>query len=154
MCEPVSYNARMDARFRTLLSLTCLSYFAVAEALAGGLYWTNRSGRSVQSSGFAGGTVVTVFPNAGTNVRGIALDVEQGDIYYCDNGSDTIYRMKLDGTGRQQLLTTGPGSSFPADIRLDLNGGHFYYCDRNRNFIRRCDLDGGNPTAVDRKSVV
>lgn len=114
---------------------------------AGGIYWTNRGQSRVERAGFDGSGRTTVLAGAGSNVRGIALDLAGGRIFYADNGGDMIYRMSLDGSGREPILSVGPGA-FPADLRLDLPNGHLYYCDRDRDHIRRCRLDGTDPVVV------
>ncbi len=122
-------------------------FAAVPRADAGGIYWTNRGQSRVEKAGFDGSNKMTVLASAGTNVRGIALDLAGERIFYADNGADMLHRMNLDGSGRVPILATGP-SSFPADIRLDLAGGHLYFCDRDKDQIRRCDLNGANPVTV------
>ncbi len=128
-------------KFLLLLLLTA------ASAHAGGIYWTNRAAALLERSLYDGTGHTTVLASAGSNVRGIALDLSNNLIYYADNGTDILYRINLDGTGRVSLLTTGP-SSFPADVELNLAAGHLYYCDRDKFHIRRINLDGSTPVTL------
>jgi len=120
---------------------------ATAIAQAGGIYWTNRGAGLLERSLFDGTGRATVLPSAGTNVRGIALDLTNNLIYYADNGADILYKLNLNGTSRTTVLSVGP-NAFPADVRLDLAAGHLYYCDRDKFHIRRINLTGTNPVTL------
>lgn len=122
--------------------------FLASTAHAGGIYWTNRAAARIERSLYDGTGRTTVLASAGTNMRGIALDLTNNRLYCADNGADVLYRISLDGTGRANLLTTGP-SSFPADVEINLAGGHLYYCDQQKAHIRRINLDGsGTPVTI------
>ncbi|MEN9284433.1 MAG: hypothetical protein RLZZ179_1926 [Verrucomicrobiota bacterium] len=123
-----------------------------ATSPAGGIYWTNRGAGLVERADFDGANRTTVRPNAGTNVRGIAILPATNHIYYADNGADLIYRMNLDGSDRITIFTVGP-SAFPADLRLDPAAGHLYYCDQQKAHLRRINLDGSNPLTLHSSTV-
>lgn len=127
--------------------LLFLFLLAAGAARAGGLYWTNRAAARIERSLYDGTGYATVLASAGTNVRGIALDLPNNRLFCADNGADVLYRLNLNGTGRTNLLTTGP-SSFPADVELNPAAGHFYYCDRDKFHIRRVNLDGSSPVTL------
>src|SRR4051812_1360083 len=67
-------------------------------------------------------------------------------MYWADNGTRTIRRANLDGSGAENLITTGLLG--PSDIELDLAHGHLYWADRDRNEIARSNLDGSGVTVV------
>lgn len=115
---------------------------------AGGIYWSNRGAGLLERSSYDGTGKTTVLASAGTNVRGIALDLISDKIYYADNGADILYKLNLNGTGRTTVLSLGMGTSFPADVRLNLAAGHLYYCDQQKTYIRRINLDGSNPVTL------
>ena len=125
-------------------ALFLLNLMAVMTCRAGGIYWTNRGAALLQRSLYDGTGLTTVLNNAGSNVRGIALDLLNNRIYYADNGADILYRLNLDGTERSMVFQTGP-SSFPADLELDLSAGHLYYCDQSKAQLRRINVDGTAP---------
>ncbi len=113
---------------------------------AGGIYWSNRGAGLLERASYDGAGRTTVLANAGSNVRGLALDLTNNRIYYADNGADILYRLNLDGTNRSTVLVLG--SSFPADLKLNLTAGHLYYCDQQNGLIRRINLDGSSPATL------
>ena len=130
------------------MNVTLLLLLTAATARAGGIYWTNRAANLLERSLYDGTAHATVLSSAGTNVRGIALNLTNNLLYYADNGADKLHRLNLNGTGRVEILTTGP-SSFPADVEIDLAAGHLYYCDQQKAHIRRINLDGsGTPVTL------
>jgi sugar lactone lactonase YvrE len=78
--------------------------------------------------------------------RGVALDLGAGKLYWADNGTRSIRRANLDGSGAEDVITTGPLG--PSDIELDLAHGHLYWADRDKNQIARANLDGSGVTVV------
>ena len=78
--------------------------------------------------------------------RGVAVDVGAGKMYWAENGTRRIRRANLDGSGAQDLITTGVLG--PSDIELDLAHGHLYWADRDLNQIGRSNLDGTGVTVV------
>ena len=109
---------------------------------AGKIYFTDRGASQVMTANFDGTSLQTIIPSAGTNIRGIAIDVASDDLFYADNGGDDIYRARLDGSGRTPVVSTGLG--FPADIALDRQAGKLYWCDRNNHRIERANYDGSS----------
>jgi hypothetical protein len=96
-------------RTLALLLLTA----AATTVHAGGIYWTNRGASLVERALYDGTGRTTVLASAGTNVRGIWLDLPSNQIWYCDNGGDVIYRMNLSGSSRVPVISTTPSPSFP-----------------------------------------
>ncbi len=117
-------------------------------AQAGGIYWSNRGAGLLERAGYDGSGRTTVLSNAGSNVRGLALDLTNNLIYYADNGTDKLYKLNLNGTNRTDLFALTPVPAFPADLRLNLASGHLYFCDQQNAQIRRINLDGTNPLTL------
>ena len=61
-------------------------------------------------------------------------------IYWTDSGTDKIQRSNLDGSGVEDLVTTGLES--PDRIALDVSGGKMYWTDFGTDKIQRSNLDG------------
>ena len=80
-----------------------------------------------------------------------------GKVYWTDTGTDKIQRANLDGSGVEDLVTTGLGS--PIGLALNLGVGKMYWTDVRTEKIQRANLDGsgvedlvttglGNPTGL------
>ena len=63
-----------------------------------------------------------------------------GKMYWTDWGTDKIQRANLDGSGVEDLVTSGLGS--PRDLALDLGAGKMYWVDVVTDKIQRANLDG------------
>ena len=61
-------------------------------------------------------------------------------MYWTDLRTEKIQRSNLDGSGVQDLVTTGLGR--PAGIALDVSGGKMYWTDLRTEKIQRSNLDG------------
>ena len=61
-------------------------------------------------------------------------------LYWTDGGTDKIQRSNLDGSGVEDLVTTG--LDFPAGLALDVSGGKLYWADGGTDKIQRSNLDG------------
>ena len=70
----------------------------------------------------------------------MALDVAGGKLYWTDLGRDKIKRSNLDGSGVEDLVTTGLEA--PIGIALDVAGGKLYWTDLGTRKIQRSNLDG------------
>ncbi|MFP6871910.1 MAG: hypothetical protein VCA55_00230 [Verrucomicrobiales bacterium] len=135
----------MSLRLIVHVSLCMLGF--IQPAGAGKMLFTDRGARIVRIANLDGSGLQTLIPSAGSNIRGIAIDIAGNDLFYADNGADIIYRARLDGSGRGAIITTGLG--FPADLALDREAGKLYWCDRNNNRIERANYDGsGRETLI------
>lgn len=67
-------------------------------------------------------------------------------IYWTDINTQRIYRANFDGTGAQQIVTSG--LSDPRGIAVDYYGGKIYWTDYGTNRIQRANLDGTNVQTV------
>jgi Low-density lipoprotein receptor repeat class B len=63
-----------------------------------------------------------------------------GKMYGTDLGIDKIQRVNLDGTGMEDLVTSGLIA--PRGIALDVAGGKMYWMDAGSSKIQRATLDG------------
>ena len=124
---------------RSLLPILWFSVFTVTVAQAGKLYWNDRNTGKIQRSNLDGSEVETLREIDSNNLRGIAIDVPDGMLYFADNSADTISKMPIDG-GAPEIIVSGLG--FPADITLDFTNRKLYWCDQNRDVIERANLDG------------
>ncbi|MCP4847021.1 MAG: hypothetical protein GY899_03630 [Verrucomicrobiaceae bacterium] len=131
---------------RIILNFSICILGLIQSAGAGKMLFTDRGARLVRIANLDGSDLQTLIPSAGSNVRGIAIDVSGNDLFYADNGADIIYRSRLDGSGREAIITSGLG--FPADLALDRDAGKIYWCDRNNNRIESADYNGSNRQTV------
>jgi hypothetical protein len=113
---------------------------------AGGIFWSDRGTNQLKRMQFDGTSLSTLalsgeVTSAGSNVRGITLDLVNERIFWADNGADRIQRANFDGSS-SVILHTISGSSFPADVHLDPDARLLYWCDRTRRDIERSAFDG------------
>ena len=115
------------------------------------MIFTDRGASIVRIANLDGTGLQTLIPSAGSNIRGVAIDLDTDDLFYADNGANIIYRTRLDGSGRVAIVSTGLG--FPADIALDHTAQKIHWCDRDNNRIERANYDGtGRETLVNTTS--
>ena len=97
---------------------------------------------SADLNGLNGGTVARNV--SFVNTSGLAIDAEYGTVYW--SGTDTIERIKLNGSGRQTVVTlSGTGNSI-SGIFVDGPTGKLYWTENTSSgkAIKRTDLDGQN----------
>ena len=70
----------------------------------------------------------------------IPLPYRGGKVYWADGRTDKIQRANLDGSGVQDLVTTGLNS--PLGLALDPAGRKMYWTDPGTDKIQRANLDG------------
>ncbi|MDE2997537.1 MAG: hypothetical protein OXU79_00490 [Gemmatimonadota bacterium] len=63
-------------------------------------------------------------------------------MYWTDRRSDRIQRSNLDGSGVEDLVTSGLDR--PNGLALDVSGGKMYWADAGTNKVQRANLDGSN----------
>ncbi len=75
-------------------------------------------------------------------VRGLAVDVDGGKMYWTDARREVIQRANLDGSNIEDIVT---GLADPLNgIALDVAGNKIYWTDSGRNKIQCANLDGSN----------
>ena len=112
---------------------------AIMDSQAGKMLISDRGASRIRIADLDGSNLRTLIPSAGTNVRGIAIDIKRNLLFYADNGGNVIYRAKLDGSERETIVSTG--LRFPADIALDKESSKIYWCDKDNDRIERSDYD-------------
>lgn len=122
-------------------------------ALGGGVYWTDRGAGRLMRMNFDGSAPAALdltgeFTLAGSNVRGIAVDIAGERLFWADNGSETLRTAALDGSGAKILVTLTGTSPFPADVRPNFAAGQLWWCDQAGRTIQRAAFDGTGVTTV------
>ena len=85
------------------------------------------------------GAAEPIIEGAGA-ARSLAVDPLGGKLYWGARNSQKIQRANLDGTGVEDLVTTGVLA--PYGLSLDLGAGKMYWTDRDAGNIQRANLDG------------
>lgn len=136
-----------------LSTLLIFSTVGSGQLLAGQIYWTdrgyyNQNRPSIRRGEMDGSWSEILLDETDglRQLRGIALDVAGGKMYFADNGTDTIYRADLNGENLEPLISDTPQTriSFPADVELDLVARKIYWTDPTLDKISRADFDGNN----------
>ncbi|KAK6069387.1 low-density lipoprotein receptor YWTD [Seiridium cupressi] len=98
-----------------------------------------------------GSDVRAVVENMTTMPDGIAVDHDNGYIYWTNMGptfksnDGSIERANLDGSDRRTIVQSGTvGVYTPKQITLAPKSRKLYWCDREGMKVMRCDLDGSN----------
>ena len=114
----------------------------------GKIYWTNPGTQTIQRADLDGQNIETLFNLEGDVLYadwrapriGIALDVDEGKIYWAGSWSGKIQRADLDGQNVEVLFD--PIAREPHGIALYLD--KIYWTDWMKGTIQRADLDGQN----------
>ncbi len=122
----------------------------IALDVSGGkMYWTDSGTDKIRRSNLDGSGVEDLVTTGLGSPYGIALDVSGGRMYWTDtgreryqtdSGTEKIQRSNLDGSGVEDLVTTGLHT--PSGLALDISGGKMYWTDSGTDKIRRSNLDG------------
>ena len=103
------------------------------------IYFLNTNTGIENASGNGANRQVLV-PASEVVPQGIAIDSENGFMYWTDWVSDKIQRAKLDGSLIEDLVISG--LQLPEGIELDLQNGKMYWVDSGTKKIQRANLDG------------
>jgi low density lipoprotein receptor-related protein 5/6 len=107
------------------------------------MYWTDNGGGDRVMRCWLGWVynveVIFNFMHAGEGVSDMTLDLASDKMYCIDTWNDKIWRANLDGSGLEDLITTG--LNMPHKIALDVGAGKMYWTDYP-NKIQRANLDG------------
>jgi DNA-binding beta-propeller fold protein YncE len=74
--------------------------------------------------------------------NGLAVDPREGLVYFCDEGTQSIESMSLDGSDRKVLYKDN-GARFSG---LTLSSQHIYYSDLNKHSVMKLNRNGTAPT--------
>jgi hypothetical protein len=80
----------------------------------------------------------------GGGLRSLDVDAAAGKVYWVDVDAFALRRANLDGTGQEDVLTSG--LQFPSALRLDVGAGQAYIGDQVAEQIVRVDLTA--PAAI------
>lgn len=112
------------------------------------LYWGESTDDDIEKGDvtFSVPSRVTVL-NYGNAVGGVALDQDNGYLYFIDSDNGKIMRCDTDGSNVTEILT---GKSFWSQSQLDIDvyEGKLYYAETPANRIGRCDLNGDNDETI------
>ena len=117
---------------------------------AGKMYWTDSRTDKIQRANLDGSGVEDLVTSGLGTPLGLALDTSgagggrgssgAGKMYWVDAVTDKIQRANLDGSGVEDLLTSGLGT--PHGLELDPGAGKMYWTDEGTRKIQRANLDG------------
>jgi DNA-binding beta-propeller fold protein YncE len=88
----------------------------------------------------------TIVEDAGQGPDGIALDMQEGHIYWTGMGNPSaddgfIRRSNLDGSNVMTVIPAG-GTYTPKQLRIDKQNGKLYWADREGMRVMRSNMDG------------
>ena len=141
-------NARQHRRGCCCVVFTGLlvaAWFGPAVASAGGTLYFSDIFKPSFSDGYirqvdTDGTGLDTILDVGGGLRAIDLDVAAGKIYWTDVDNDVIGRCNLDGSGAEDVITTG--LLFPQGIALNPPADTLYWGDQTGDEIGWANLDG------------
>jgi hypothetical protein len=138
---------------------------------SGKLYWCDREGMRVMRSNLNGSEIETLVDSSQGEARpgrdqtkwcvGIAVDVQRGQIYWTQKGSDNaglgrIFRAHIEipsgqnASNRSDIEVLFDGLPEPIDLELDLKNRLIYWTDRGDpprgNTVNRAPMDGDGKT--------
>ena len=111
------------------------------DRFAGKIYYTTKFDPFVKRANMDGTSIETLYtPSTTSEPSGIALDTKNGKVYFTDKNPSVkkIYRMNLDGSSLEEVLTNVQAVS----IALDVEGGKMYFTTNNDYKVQRADMDG------------
>ena len=121
--------------------------FSIAlDPLAAKMYWTDIGGAGKIQRANLDGTGVENLKGGLADPVGIALDLDNGWLYWADKVNQGIYRSKEDINQDNLQISANKDFSIsayqPYQIALDTFNGHMYWTEQGGSKIRRADLDG------------
>src|SRR5262249_39595083 len=109
------------------------------------LYWTSSNqvtGAAIYKKTLAGSPTLLVSLPAGANPRGIAVDHQNGFIFWADAGLNRIYRATTGG-GRVGIALSRGSISRPGGVALNPTLQRVYFTEFGLGTIFRVDYFGG-----------
>lgn len=89
------------------------------------------------------GTGLRVLRQVGSGLRGLAVDVDAGFLYWSDVVTDRIERVPVAHVGDDPVGIRTSGLDFPQSIGISESAGKLFWSDSP--FIFSCNLDGSDP---------
>jgi low density lipoprotein receptor-related protein 5/6 len=102
-------------------------------------YWGD--GNKIFVSNLNGSGAFQLIDCGTCGITGLAIDPGGGKLYWTDTNRNMITRANLDGTGIDDLIFTGIGSSL-TDIDLDPSDNRMYWTNASSGTIMKARLDG------------
>jgi low density lipoprotein receptor-related protein 5/6 len=147
MFNPTTSSPRLIQRLLAGIVICSMAAIATSGGVIyfGEIFHPDRESGSIRKVN-TDGTGLEVIHNTGDGVRGVAVDITAGKIYWCDVNGYAIRRSNLDGSEIEDLITDG--LEWPRTIALDVDLGRFYWGDQLTAEIRTAMLDGSNDDLV------
>lgn len=132
--------------------------------LANKIFWIEENyfnGTLANDNIFAGdpsvtitGSTITEDPTSGDKI-GLAIDLENGYVYWTDAGTDFIRRSNLDGSNMITLIDLSlTGGNNPERIELDLVNNKIYWLETASHRVRKSNFDGTDVETYVDESVI
>jgi len=80
----------------------------------------------------------TIYSGTGS-ISDIALDNDNGYMYWADSKNQAIYKSLIDGSSASTLVSN---IGTPSGLALDSETGHLYYADKSKGSVFRTTVDG------------
>ena len=107
-------------------------------------YWCDSTMSTIEYSDYSGGNRKALLNNV-NRVAAITIDVCADEIYWINKESTySISKMKLDGTGKQVIVSSG--MRVPNSLTIDLVSSKLYWADGSN--IQTSDLEGEDISTV------
>jgi sugar lactone lactonase YvrE len=151
----VNFN---NTGFTTIITLGAGTSFPAdieIDPAAGFLYYCDQQRRHIRRTDLAGGNGTTIVTDTSYWPYYLDLDLTNGKIYWGDfegvpTSTGNVYRMNLDGSGRETVVT---GNQQTRAVCVDAAGGRLYWVNRNAAHIMRCRLSDLPVSATDATKV-
>jgi len=104
------------------------------------IYWAEPLNERIMRANLDGSNIKTVLSNPGMQIRTIALDILNGQVYF--TGTGNIKRSNLDGSIIDIIHQFENPYRNGLDLEIDLNEGKLYWADSGT--IERANLDGSD----------
>ncbi|MBP3191243.1 T9SS type A sorting domain-containing protein [Natronogracilivirga saccharolytica] len=113
------------------------------------MYWAGSAGNNYallrsDATDFSGESteILVSEENLDSPVKGVAIDLASGHLYWTETDNDRIRRANLDGSQTEDFLT---GLEQPEGLSIDVANGMIYWNEPNAGKIRAAGLDGKAP---------
>ena len=113
--------------------------FRIERPVSAGTYYVKVESYGSETGSY---TIHARFSSGGGDGGGTTPAPGASKLYWTDSGTDKIQRSNLDGSGVEDLVTTG--LDWPGGIAVDVSGGKIYWTDSGTDKIQRSNLDGSS----------
>lgn len=124
-----------------ILEANTMPYGLALDPLSRLIFYTDTGSDVIGMVSMSGSAHKTVISTALQEPRAIALDTDNGVMYWTDVGvKPKLERANYDGSGRRVLVSLALSS--PNSIAIDFKLRRLYWVDAGTGSVERCDLDG------------